>query len=92
MNIVKILWFTNIPLDNDIASTGSWLIALSKKITENENYELINISSDYIDSPIFTHKYSTPHLSDHRISFLSLVRFHCKPLSVPGTGSVKADL
>jgi len=37
-------------------------------------------------------KYSTPHLSDHRISFLSLVRFHCKPLSVPGTGSVKADL
>jgi len=36
--------------------------------------------------------YSTPHLSDHRVSFLSLVRYHCKPLFVPGTGSVKADL
>ena len=38
------------------------------------------------------YSYSTPHLSDHRISFLSLVRYHCKPLFVPGTGSVKADL
>lgn len=36
--------------------------------------------------------YSTPHLSDHWVSFLSLVRCHCKPFFVPGTGSVKADL
>jgi len=36
--------------------------------------------------------YSTPHLSDHWVSFLSLVRCHCKPLFVPELGSVKADL
>jgi hypothetical protein len=37
-------------------------------------------------------RYSTPHLSDHWVSFLSLVRCHCKPLFVPELGSVKADL
>ena len=36
--------------------------------------------------------YSTPVLSDHRGSFFSLVRSHCKPLFVSGLGSVKADL
>ena len=56
MDKIKILWFSNIPLDHDIASTGSWLIALSRKIKENESYELINISWDYINKPIIINK------------------------------------
>jgi len=52
---------------------------------------IVRLELDVLDVVSWEY-YSTPHLSDHRISFLSLVRFHCKPLSVPGTGSVKADL
>lgn len=36
--------------------------------------------------------YSTPVLSDHRASFSSLVRSHCKPLFVSVSEAVKADL
>jgi len=36
--------------------------------------------------------FNAPNQSDHRISFFSLVRIHCKLLFVSESGSVKADL
>ena len=63
------------------------------KVVEREDRAVVN--SNYQCS-VFCNKrwffYSTPVLSDHQTSFLSLVRIHCKPLFVPESGSVKADL
>lgn len=45
----KILWFSNKVLDLDTNSSGTWLIALSNKLTEDTNIELYNITIGNVD-------------------------------------------
>lgn len=49
MSKIKILWFSNRYLDEDNSSTGTWLYALSKKLSDLQNFELYNVTEGNVD-------------------------------------------